>query len=165
MVLDEGDCGLERFLGFLLVLHHHFTPLFLHFKVEIGLHIGRQPEHQTHDKTYAHLSHNLVFALQTLLVVLENLYKIVHSTEKTEPYGGDNHQQQINVAQSTEQEHRHKQCHDDYYAAHRRHSNLIHSPRVELLVALRLGNLLALEVLDEMLSEPCGDAQSEYHRQ
>ena len=60
------------------------------------------PEHQTHDEAYAHLSHNLVLTLQAFLVALEDLDEVVHSTEETEPYGGDDPQDKIDVAQTSE---------------------------------------------------------------
>ena len=84
------------------MLYHRFLSLSIDGEVLVHLYIRRRPEYQSHDQADANLSYNLIFALQSLLVALEYLDEVVHSTEKAEPYGGDDHQDQIDVAQTSE---------------------------------------------------------------
>ena len=50
-----------------------------------------------------------------------------------------------------------KDSQDDDDTTHRRNANLLDTERVDAGIALGLGNLLALEVLDELLAKPCRD--------
>ena len=126
-------------------------------EVLVHLHVWRSPEHQTYDEADTNLSYDFVFALQSLFVALENLDEVIHSTEETKPYGSDDHQDQIDVAQSAEQQYRYEDGQDDDDATHGWDTDLLYAEWVDAGIALGLGNLLALEVLDELLAKPCRD--------
>ena len=154
MSLEERNRGLQRFPCFRAVFHHGFLALAVDGEVLVHLHVGRSPEHQAHDESDTHLSHNLVFTLQALLVALENLDEVVHTAQEAEPYGGDDHQDEIDVAQTSQQNHRNEDGKDDDDTTHRRHAYLLHSKRVDAGIALGLSDLLAFEILDEFLAKP-----------
>ena len=80
VVLDEGNSCLQRLDGFPLVLHHHLLVLALHGDVLAHHGIGAEPQRQSHDEAYRHLPHNLVDALQPLLVLAEYLDVVVHES-------------------------------------------------------------------------------------
>ena len=166
MSFHERYRRLERLAGLAAVLHHHLlSVLALNGKVLVDLGIGRGPQHQTHNESDAHLAHNLVFALQAFLVALEDLDEVVHAAEQPQPHGGDDHQDEIDIAQTAQQQHGNQDGHDDDDTAHRWHANLLHAERIDLGVALGLGDLLALEVLDEVLTKPCRYGQTQDERQ
>ena len=137
------------------MLHHEFLSLAFVDEVLVHLHIGRCPQHKTHDESDAHLSHNLVTTFQSFLVVAEYLYEVVHATQEAEPQRGDNHQDEVDVAQTTEQQHWHEDRDDDYHTTHRRHTNLLYAKRIDACIACCLRNLLALQILDKLLAKPC----------
>ena len=139
------------------MLYHRLLSLALDGEVLVHLHVWRSPEYQTNDEADTNLSYDFIFALQSLFVALENLDEVIHSTEETEPYGGDEHQDQIDVAQSAEQQYRYENGQDDDDTTHGRNADLLYAERVDAGIALGLGNLLALEVLDELLAKPCRD--------
>ena len=155
MALEERNRCLQRFPCFRTVFHHGLLSLAFDGEVLVHLHVRRSPEHQTHDETDAHLSHNLVLTLQAFLVALENLDEVVHAAQETQPYGGDDHQDEIDVAQTSQQNHRNEDSKDDDDTTHRRHANLLHSKRVDAGIALGLSDLLVFEILDEFLAKPC----------
>ena len=160
MALHKRDGGLERLGGLCAMLDDHLlVGLTLDGEVFVDFGIRTAPQDKPHDKSDAQLSHNLEFAGQTFLVVTEYLDVVVEKTEKSQPNCGDNHQDEIDVAHTTEQNHRYKDGHDDDDATHRRHTNLLHAKGVDLHVALCLADLFALEKLDELFAEPCRDDQ------
>ena len=163
--LDKGNRCFQRFARFGPVFDHHFLSLALDREILVHLHVGRSPEHKPHYQTYAYLADDLVTALEPLLVVAENLDKIVHSTEESQPYRGDDHQDEVDVAQAAEQQHGDEDGDDDDDAAHRRHTYLLHAKGVDARVALHLGDLLAFQKLDKLLAKPCRDDQREDERQ
>ena len=75
--------------------------LALKHDVLIGLHVGRSPKHQSDNQSDAYLTHNLVLAFQSFLVAMEDLDVVVHAAEKAQPHRGDEHQNQIDIAQTT----------------------------------------------------------------
>ena len=165
MALDERDGCLQRLVRFALMLHYYLLTLTLVNEVLVHLDVWRRPQHKTHYQTDTHLTYYLVATLQAFLVVAEYLYEVVHAAQHTEPQRGDNHQYEVDVAQASEQKHRNKDGDDDDDAAHRRHSYLLHTERVDACVARSLSNLLALEILDKLLAEPCRDNERQYQRQ
>ena len=95
----------------------------------------------------------------------ENLDIVIESAQETEPHRSDDHQYEIYVPHPAQQDYRQQDSHDDYDAAHRRHTDLVHSERINLCIALCLGYLLALEILYESLAEPCRDDERQDQRQ
>ena len=157
MPLDEWYGGFQRLSCLCPVFYHRLLSLAFDGEVLVHLHVWRSPEHQTYDEADTNLSYDFVFALQSLFVALENLDEVIHTTEETKPYGGDDHQNQIDVAQSAEQQYRYEDGQDDDDATHGWDTDLLYAEWVDAGIALGLGNLLALEVLDELLAKPCRD--------
>ena len=118
MAFDKWYSGLQRLACLSPVSHHEFMPLFLVCQVLVHLHIRRSPQHESHDESDAHLTDNLVAALKSFLVVAEYLDEVVHASKESQPYSGDDHQEQINVAQTSEQQHRNEYRDNDYDATH-----------------------------------------------
>ena len=139
------------------MLHYRFLSLSLDGEVLVHLDIRWSPEHQTYDEPDSYLTHDLVFAFQSFLVTLEYLDEVVHASQESQPYGGDDHQDEVDVAQTTQQEHRDEDCHDDDDTAHRRDANLLDTEWVDAGITLRLGDLLAFQILDELLAKPGWD--------
>ena len=83
MVLDEGNGGLQRFVGFGLVSDNLCFLLLGLADILAHHHIGTQIEHQTDDEADGHLSDNLVLAFQTVFLVTEGLDIIVHEAQET----------------------------------------------------------------------------------
>ena len=102
---------------------------------------------------------------QAFLVAAEDFDVVVHAAEEAEPERRDNHQYEVDVAHTAQQQHGHEYGYDDDYATHRRHSDFLNAEGVNLGVALCLGDLLAFEVLDKLLAEPCRDYQRQDERQ
>ena len=75
----------------------------------------------------------------------EYLDIVVHAAQETEPHRGDDHQYEIDVAQTAQQEYGYEQRNDDDDAAHGGHANLVNAEGVYLGVALRLCYLLAFQ--------------------
>ena len=75
-----------------------FLPILIgYLKVQVGFDIWRCPKNQANDKSNGYLSDNLIFTLQSFLIVLENLNEVIHTAEETQPNGSDNHQEQIDI--------------------------------------------------------------------
>ena len=83
-------------------------PLFLYGQVLVHLDIGRSPQHQSHDESYAYLPNYFVLAFQSFLVAAENLYEVVHSAKKSQPYRRHYHQYEVDIAQTAQKEHGYK---------------------------------------------------------
>ena len=145
--------------------HLRLLPLVHDLHILADKRVGTGPEHKSHDETDADLSHNLVFTLQSFLVLAENLDVVVHETEESEPYGGDEHQDEVDVAHAAKQQGRNQDGNDDDDAAHGGNAFLGSSERVDGFVALRLGDVLALHELDEPFTEPGRNDQRQYQRQ
>ena len=137
------------------MFYHYFVALLLVYQILVHLHVGRCPQYESNDESDAHLTYNLVTALESFLVVAEYLDEVVHTAKESQPYGCDNHQKQIYVAQTSEQQYRDEYRYDDDDAAHRRYADFLYSERIDRGVALRLCDLLLLKKLYEFLAEPC----------
>ena len=79
------------------MLDDHFLILPCHSDILANDCIGAKPQRQSNDETDRHLPYNFVQALQTLLVLAENLDVVVHKTKEAQPYSRANHQQQIGI--------------------------------------------------------------------
>ena len=102
MQLDKWNGCFQCLFGLCLMFYNNFfTILVCYLKVHIGFNVRRSPKYQTNNKSDGYLSDNLIFTLQSFLVMFEYLNEIIHSTEEAQPNGCDNHQQKINVTQST----------------------------------------------------------------
>ena len=162
VVLQEGDGRLQALHRLTLMLHHHFLPLVLLERDILAHHrIGTEIEHQAHNQADAHLAHNLVLALQSLLVSAENLDVVVHETEETQPQGSGNHEDEVDIAHSAQEQHGHQDGHHDDDAAHGGHTLLLHTEGVDGGVTLHLRDIPAVHILDELLSKPRRDDQRE----
>ena len=157
VVLHEGDGGLQRFHGFRLVSDNGLDALLFGGNILMDDSIGTEPERQAHNESNADLTYNLVLALQTVLVLAENLDIVVEEAEEAQPDGGADHQQQVDVAHAAQQQHGHKDADGDDDATHCGHTDLLFAEGIDALVAGCLGNLTTLHVLDEALAEPCRD--------
>ena len=80
------------------MLHHDFLVLARLRDVLAYYGIRAEPKCYADDKAYRYLADNFVDALQTVLVLAENLDIVVHKAEEAQPDGRDNHQQQVDVA-------------------------------------------------------------------
>ena len=139
------------------MLHYHFLPLTLYGQVFVHLHVWACPKHNAHYQANAYLSHYFVASLQSLLVVMEDLDEIVHSAQEAKPYRSDNHQDEIDVAHTSQQQYRHKYGKNNDDTAHGWHTNLLYAKRIYRGISLGFSNLLALQVFDEFLAEPSRD--------
>ena len=165
MSLHKRYGGLERLAGFSAVLHHYLAALFLDGEILVHLHVRRHPQHQSDNQSDAHLPHNLVPSLQSFLVAAEYLDIVVKSAEQSEPHRCHYHENEINVAQPAEQQHRHENGYYYYHSSHRRHAYLLHSERVHISRALRLGNLFRAQIFYESLAEPCRNDKRQHQCQ
>ena len=164
VALEEGDGGL-RGLNLLGGMHHlHLSARLLHLDVLADDHLWTEVEHQSHDEAQPHLPDNLELAVQPLLVALEYLDVVVGKAQRAQPHGGDEHQHHIYIAQSPQQQAGDEYRHDDDDPAHAWHAHLLHAEGVYLGIALRLGNLFALQQVDEPVAPDARDEQRQYHR-
>ena len=146
------------------MFHHNFL-IGLHLTNGLTHHgIRTEPERQTHNEADRHLTHNLIHALQAFLVTFENLDIVIQETQEAQPDGGDNHEQQIDVTHTTQQNHRHQDRDDDDDTTHRRHAFLRHAKGVDGRIALCLKDLTTLHELDEVLAKPSGNDQRQNQR-
>ena len=99
VVLHKGDGGLRGFNGLALVLYHHLmTCAIFHLYVFAHHNVGAQIHGETHHESQSHLSHNLEFAFQAILVVSRQFQIVVGETEAAEPDGGEEHEEHIHIA-------------------------------------------------------------------
>ena len=158
MVFDEGNGGLRGldFRGFLddgdVVLDVACYDL-------VHRHRRRETERQTDNQSERHLSGNLDPAVETVFVFAEGLDIIVRETECAHEQRGYEQQNHIDVGQFAEQQTRQQNGDNDNQSAHGRHTFLGDVERVEFLVALRLGDVVALHVIDEPIAEPDAGAE------
>ena len=99
-----------------------------------------------HDHTYNDTQHNLSHELglfrNAVLVVFYALDVVIGETEGTEPQGGEDHQQDVNVVELVEQQHRYQQGYDDKDATHLGRVRLILlSGKAEVALLLATGLL------------------------
>ena len=165
VVLQEGYRGLKRFLGFTLVLHHHLLALALHCHILAHHSVRTEKEHQPDNQSDGHLTHYLVFTFQSLLVASEYLYIVVEKTEEAEPYRSHYHENKIDITHTPQQQHRHEYRNHNDNASHSGHTLLLHAKGVDACVALHLGDVATLHVLDKLLAKPCRDNQRQDERQ
>src|SRR3712207_169676 len=157
MVLHEGNRCLQRFHGFRFMGHYRFLSLALGLNVEVDFGVGAGPKRQSHDETDGYLTHNLVLSLQSILVFLEYFDVIVQETEEAQPYGCGNHEQQVDVAHTAQEDYRYQNGYDKDDTTHSRHAFLLRSERVDRGVALCLRNVSPLHEFDETFTKPCGN--------
>ena len=70
--------------------------------------VRTQPERQSDDETDTNLSYDLVFAFQTFFIAFEDLDIIIKESKESEPDSGDNHQYEIGIAYTSEQQYRYQ---------------------------------------------------------
>ena len=131
MVLDERNGGLQRLDGFRLVLDDHLLVLLSLRNILTHYCVRTQPECQTYDEANRHLTYNLIDALQTFLVLTEYLDIVIHEPQEPQPYRCDNHEQQIDVSHSSQQDYRHQNAHNDDDATHGGDTLLLFSKGVD----------------------------------
>ncbi len=107
------------------------------------------------------MSDNLIFPFQTVFVLAENLDIVIHESQESQPYGGDNHQQQVDITHTTQEQDGNEDRHNDDDTSHRGNPFLLHAKGVDAYVTCRLGDISTFHPLDEPLSKPCGDDQGE----
>ena len=144
----------SRLLG-VVHLHH----------VLVHHHVGAEPQHQSHDEANAHLSHNLILAFQAFLVLAVDLDVVVAKSQESQPHGGDDHENDVDVAHASQQQHRQEDGGDNHKAAHRWCSHLFLSKWVDAGIALSLANLALAHVVDELLTQPCREHEREDERE
>ena len=162
VVLDEGDGGLGRLLRLALVHDYSALPCAaLHLDVLADDGLVAQVEREAHDDAKTHLTDDLELAMQTLLVALEHLDVVVGKAEAAQPHGGDEHKDHVDVVELAQQETGDEDGRQDDDTAHGGDAYLLHAEGVDAGVALRLGDLLALEQVDEVLTEHGGHQQGD----
>ena len=102
VALEEGDGGL-RGLDFLGGVYHLCLPALLHLDVLADDHLRAEVERQSHDEAQAHLADDFELAVQAFLVLLEYLDIVVRKAQRTQPDGGDEHQQHVDIVQPAQQ--------------------------------------------------------------
>ena len=143
-------------------MHHNgLLCYFASSSLDVLMHynIRAEPEHESHDESNTHLSHNLVLSFQSFLVLAENLDIIIAESQKSKPYCCNHHQYQVYVASAPQEQHRQQYCDDNHNTSHRWCAHLLLSEWVDTGIALCLTYLALAHVLDEFLSKPCREHQ------
>ena len=130
VVLDEGNRSLRRLLrcgaehrGALLDLGiARLAHIYGHGRSHLltNHHLLREAHHRAHDNTQADLTHDLELTLQAILVVAEGLDIVVQEAQQAEPQRRDEHQDNVDIIQTSHQQHRHQDSQQDDDSAHRR---------------------------------------------
>ena len=154
MVLNERNGCLQRLHRLFLVFDHNLLILLWHVDILSDHHVGTQPERQTHDKADTHLTYNLVFTLQSVFVAAEYLDIIIEESKESQPDRSGNHEDNVGVAHTTEQDDRNQDADDDDDTTHRRHTFLLYSEGIDLRIAFCLEILLTLHPTDKLLTKP-----------
>ena len=154
VVLHKGNGGLGGLDGLALVYHLGgvaVDTLHLYILADDGL--VAEVEREPHDDTQTHLPDNLEDAVKALLVALEHLDVVVGKAQGAEPYGGDEHEDHVHIVQLAEQQTGDEDSRQDDDASHRGNAYLLHAEGVDAGIALRLGDLLALQHVDEIFTK------------
>src|SRR5690606_36885472 len=93
---------------------------------------------------------------KSLLVLLENLDVVVKKSNQTEPYGGNDQQQDIYVFKLGKEQRGHQDCRNNNETSHRGCAFLFHLS-LQAQVAYFLTHLFAAEEADEILAEEDGN--------
>ncbi len=165
VAFHERNGRFQRFHRLRLVRDDGFHAVFLGGDVLVNLRIGTQPKRQAHNQANRHLSHDFPLAFQSVFVPAKHFDIVVEEAEEPQPNRRDNHQQQVDVAHSPEQQHGYENRHGNDDAAHRRHAHFLLAEGVDAAVAGSLSNFLALHILDKPLAKPCRNEQRENERE
>ncbi len=109
-------------------------------------HRGVEIHCHAYDERYAHLTHNLIFALHAVFVVLAQLEVVVEETYRAEPHRCEQHEQHVDVGEVAHQQAGYKYGEDDNDTAHCRCAGLCHLAG-EVEVADNLANLHFLQAV------------------
>ena len=161
VVLHKRDGGLGAFDGFAFVDDFDLIADAPALNVFADHGIGTEVEGESDDEPHDHLPQNLVATGKSFLVFLEDLDVVVEKTDGTEPQGGANHEQGVDVAQTAEEEGGNEDGQDDDEATHRGNAHFVHSKGVDAGVASGLTDVAALHPFDEILAEPHGNDETE----
>ena len=131
----------------------------------MDLGIGAEPQHQSDNQTYEHLADELIGRPQAVLALLDDLDVVVEKTQQAQPQCRADHEQQVDVAHTTQQEHGHEYGDGDDDAAHGGHAFLLFAVGVDRRITRCLADVSAAHVLDELLAEPCRDDERQNQRQ
>ena len=77
VILKEGDSGLCSLDFFGSMYYHLFLSWFSDFDVFTNNHLWTQIEYKTYNETQTNLADNLELAMQTFLVLLEDLNVVI----------------------------------------------------------------------------------------
>ena len=155
MMFDEGDGGLGG-LDLRGLLDH--DDIVLNMGADDFVHAdGRtETEGESDDESEGDLAGNLDPAVESVFVLTEGLDIVVGEAECAHEEGGDEHEDHVYVRQFAEQKAGQEDGGDDDESAHGRHTFLRHIEGVGFLVALGLGDVVALHEVDEGVAEPDG---------
>ena len=120
-----------------------------------------QVQRQSHDEAQTYLTDNLELAVQAFLVFLENLDVVVGKSERTQPYGRNQHQHHVDVLQSAQQQAGDKYGKDDDDTSHARHTHFVHAKGVDAGIALCFGDLFPLQQVDELVTPDTRNEQGQ----
>ena len=160
VVFDKRNGGDGTLHGFILVHDHALHTHLLGGDVLTDDCIGACPERQSYSQTQEGLSHQLIDRSQSVLCHL-HLDIVVDETYQAKPQRGTHYQQQVDIAQSAEQQTGHQCGH--YYddASHGGHTFLLHAVRIYLGVSLGLVATVVVHPTYEVLAKPHGYEQTQ----
>ena len=119
VVLDKGNGGFGGLDGLAFVDHFHAglaAARDFHVLADYG--IGTKIKRQAHDETNDHLPEYLIATCKSFLVLAEYLDVVIEEAQGSEPYGCDNHQYHIDIAQTPQEQTGHENGHDNNDATH-----------------------------------------------
>ena len=82
VILHKRDGGLQRLYRLRLMLYNDFLILLLYGNILTDDSIGTEPQRKTNNEADGHLAHNLVLALQAILIAAEHLDIIVEEAQE-----------------------------------------------------------------------------------
>ena len=101
------------------------------------------------------MSDDLPFTFQTILVATEYLDVVIQESEESQPYGRDDHENQVDIPDTPEQEHGYQYADNDDDATHGGNTLLLHAKGIDARVAFSLKDLSPFHPFDELFTEPC----------
>ncbi len=174
MILDEWNGSFGRLPVDRNLAHLLFTRLRVNdgfgFHPSIGKidlvsyhHIIVKIERSGNYETKHYLTHDLEPACQSLFVLEENLDIVVNKSDHPQPYGRDDHQDDVNIVQLGKKQYGDENGHQDNDATHSGSALFLHLTFKSEITDL-LPYLLPLQHSDHSFTPDRGDEQSKDHR-
>ena len=165
VVLDEGNSGLRAFDRLALVDYLGGLSHTLRLDILANDGIRTQIQGKPYGQPHKSLPEEFPASGKALFVLLENLDVVVKESQGTEPYGGDNHDEEVNVAEAPEENDRNECGDNDDDSTHGGDAHLAQSEGVDAGIACRLTDMHTAHALDVFFAEPHGNDESEYECQ